>query len=82
MKKVILLLVIGVLTGCANGDTKALLEAIALTECEIGEMSMKGEVATGATLNPFASAKVYVDVHEVHTAETIPDYCKQSPNEN
>ena len=66
------------LTGCSSNSGAAVLQAISLTECEIGMVSIKGEIKTG--IPPFQASAFY-DYQEEHTAETLPAHCKGVDNE-
>lgn len=67
------------LTGCGSNSGAAVLQAIELTECEIGEVSLNGEIKTGA--NPLAQGSVFFNMREVHTVDDIPAHCKGLDNE-
>ena len=60
------------LASCNASSGAAVLQAISLTECEIGMVSIKGEIKTG--IPPFQASAFY-DYQEEHTAETLPAHC-------
>lgn len=68
-----------ILAGCSANTGQALLQAIELTECEIGRVSLNGEIKTGA--NPFAQGSVFLSMEEVRRPEDLPAYCQGVTNE-
>lgn len=62
------------LAGCA-GDQSQLLEQLALDECEVGTVEIRGEVSTGPI--PVFSGTLYVSITEERTAETLPAHCRE-----
>lgn len=75
MKKAIMLLVIPcvlALTACQSQGL-ALLQAVSLEPCEIGEVQVQGNFDVSS--NPLVTANVMVNMTEVHTPESIPRDC-------
>lgn len=75
MQLLILLAAVLFLTSC-QGSGAAILQAVALEPCEIGEVELSGNFDVSS--NPLVTANVFVNMREVHTAETIPKDCPGS----
>lgn len=60
------------LTGCA-GIQPELIEELRLDACEIGEVTITGDLQIGG--NPWATSSIHVDIREVQTADTLPYPC-------
>lgn len=67
------------LTGCGvnGGDmsTEELLNALSLTDCEIGRVIIDGTVSVGTGV--WGSGSLHVLVEETHTVDDLPAHCSQ-----
>jgi len=78
----LLLVPVWFLAGCVGGTIDpALLDELRLDACEIGEVTITGDLNVGGV--PFFSSTLHLDIREVQTADTLPYPCLErgAPNE-